>query len=423
MTKSRIPLAGRIVVVVIVLAALAWLVYQLPPVHQRLAWRLDFAAAYVRGVINPVQSLPTPQVVQAAVDGGEPTVTPPAATLTQPVLTATLPAPSPTPVATFTPTAIPESVQLPAPAYEKQGINNCGPATLSMYLHFYGWDGSQDDIAEVVKPIPEDRNVNVEELAYFARTTVGWLNFEYRVGGTTERLREFIAAGIPVMIEETFIMADDYWPNDDRWAGHYLLLTGYDDALGIFTAQDSYVTPDLRVSYTDLDHNWQSFNRVYIMVYRPEQEDTVRSILGDDWDPDTNRQNALDAAQKETETDPSNAFAWFNLGSNLVYFDRDNEAVKAYDQARRLGLPQRMLRYQFGPFLAYFHALRTDDLMTLTEYALKITPNSEEAMLWRGWGMYRLGKRDEAIELFKKAIEVHPGYQDALYALNYVNQN
>ena len=51
----------------------------------------------------------------------------------------------------------------------------------------------------------------------------------------------------------------------------------------------------------------------------------------------------------------------------------------SYDQARKLGLPQRMLRYQFGPFMAYFHTQRNDDLMTLTEYALKITPNSEEA--------------------------------------------
>jgi tetratricopeptide (TPR) repeat protein len=263
----------------------------------------------------------------------------------------------------------------------------------------------------------------VEELLYFVRTKVGWLNMEYRVGGNTDMIRRFIAAGIPVMIEETFIMAESYWPNDDRWAGHYLLVTGYDDSLGVFTTQDSFVGPNLRVSYHDLDHNWQSFNRVYLLVYRSEQEDTVKSILGPDWDRDANRQRAIDSDKKETEKDPLNAFSWFNLGTNLVYFDRANEAVAAYDQARKLGLPQRMLRYQFGPFLAYFHALRTDDLLTLTEYALKITPTSEEAMLWRGWGLYRLGKRDEAVALFQKALAAHPAYQDALYALNYVNQN
>ena len=168
----------------------------------------------------------------------------------------------------------------------------------------------------MVKPIPEDRNVNVEELAYFARTKVGWLNFEYRVGGTTDLLRKFLAAGVPVMIEETFIMAESYWPNDDRWAGHYLLVTGYDDSLGVFTAQDSFVGPNLRVSYQDLDHNWQSFNRVYIMVYRPDQEETVKSILGADWDRDTNRPNARATPQRKPEATPLIFFACFIRGTN-----------------------------------------------------------------------------------------------------------
>ena len=194
------------------------------------------------------------------------------------------------------------------------------------------------------------------------------------MGGNTDLLRRLIAAGIPVMIEETFIMAENYWPNDDRWAGHYLLVDGYDDTLGVFTAQDLFVGPNIRVSYQDLDHNWQSFNRVFILVYPPDQEETVKSILGEDWDPDANRQNALAAAQRETEESPTNPYAWFNLGTNLVYFDRYSDAAAAYDKARKLGLPQRMLRYQFGPFLAYFHSLRTDDLMTLTEYALKSPP-------------------------------------------------
>ena len=161
----------------------------------------------------------------------------------------------------------------------------------------------------------------------------------------------------------------------------------------MFISQDVFVGPNLPVSYQDLDKRWQTFNRVYILLFPPEQAATVQAILGDDWDAEQNRTNALERSRLETEKDPANAYAWFNLGTNLVYFDRYEEAAKAYDQARTVGLPQRMLRYQFGPFLAYFHALRTDDLMTLTEYALKITPTSEEAMLWRGWGLYRLGRK------------------------------
>jgi tetratricopeptide (TPR) repeat protein len=265
--------------------------------------------------------------------------------------------------------------------------------------------------------------VNVEELVYYVRNFSGWLNVEYRVGGDIDTLRSLLAAGVPVMIEEGFPIAESYWPNDDRWAGHYLLLTGYDDASQSFVTQDAFAGPDRWVSYQDLDRTWQQFNRVFIMVFLPEQTDTVKAVLGADWDPDVNRQNALTLSQQETVTDSQNAYAWFNLGTNQVYFERYKEAAMSYDKAREIGLPQRMLRYQFGPFIAYFHSLRTDDLLALTTYALGRTPNSEEALLWQGWGLFRKNDRVGALESFQKALEARPGYDDALYAINYVQSN
>ena len=67
MTKLRLPLAGRIAIFSAGIIVLALILYQVPAIHDRLSWRLDFASAYVRGVINPVEQLPTPRVVQAAV--------------------------------------------------------------------------------------------------------------------------------------------------------------------------------------------------------------------------------------------------------------------------------------------------------------------------------------------------------------------
>jgi tetratricopeptide (TPR) repeat protein len=301
-----------------------------------------------------------------------------------------------------------------------QEINNCGPASLAMYLDYYGWEGTQNSISDLIKPVPEDRNVNVEELVYYVRTQAGWLNAEFRVGGTIEMLKEFIAAGIPVIVEESFRFADRFWPNDDLWAAHYLLLTAYDDAAGVFTIQDSFHGPDRTISYSDLDKEWQIFNRVFVLVYLPSQQSTVQSILGPDWDVEVNRQRALETARQETQAYPENAYTWFNLGTNLVYFERYSEAAAAYDQARSLGLYQRMLRYQFGPFFAYFHAGRTDDLLALTEYALQRTPNAEEALLWNGWALVRKGETNRAAEQFRKALEANPNYQDAVYALDFV---
>jgi tetratricopeptide (TPR) repeat protein len=290
-------------------------------------------------------------------------------------------------------------------------------------LRYYGWEGNQDNIAQVVKPISEDRNVNPEELVYFVRTHAGWLSAEFRVGGDLQLLKQLIAAGFPVMIEESFYFDQPYWPNDDLWAAHYLLVTGYDDSAQTFTGQDSFHGPNQVVSYTTLDSYWQIFNRVYLLVYPPAQEEALKSILGNNWDPDLNRQHALEISQSETQAEPSNAFTWFNLGSNLVYFERYSEAASAYDTARTLGLPQRMLRYQFGPFFAYFHTTMTTELLAVTDYALERTPNSEEALLWHGWALYRMGKKLEAVADWQKALEYHPGYQDAQYAINFIAAN
>ena len=395
-------------------------IYFLPPVQDRLGWRVDFAMAYVRSVLNPIQPLPT-ALPATSLPMMETTQTVLRATPTQ-VKSAT-PSPAVSPTMPPSPTPLPENVQLPSPGYEKQDINNCGPASLAMYLRYYGWEGTQEDIASLLKPFREDRNVNVEELAYYVRTRAGWLNVQYRVGGDLDLLKEFLAAGIPVMIEETFYFDEPFWANDDLWAAHYQLLTGYDDAANQFIGQDSFHGPDLDIPYETLDEYWQAFNRVYILIYLPHQEALVKQILGEQWDADVNREHALQVAQEESRADPENAFAWFNLGTNLMYFERYIEATDAYDNARELGLPQRMLRYQFGPFIAYFHTGQMDDLVALTEYALQITPNAEEAWLWHGWAMYRQGDKLQAEADFRRALEENPNYLDAQYGLDFLQSN
>ena len=406
----------------VVLLLLVMIVFQIPAVQDRFGWRIDFAEAYLRGVVDPVEPLPKPkstmeEIAEALV---QPTYTPTPRPTEPPGATPTITSTTPP---TLTPTAIPARVELPAPAWEVQDLNNCGPATLAMYLRFYGWEGDQTTIASVVKPKKEDRNVNVEDLVAYMNTEVPGLEVQYRVGGDVELLKRLLAAGFPVMIEETFMMEESYWPNDDRWAGHYLLVTGYDDASQTFITQDSFAGSNIPASYEKLNGNWKAFNRVYILVYPSESRPVIQSILGKQWDVEKNRQHALDMAQEEVEADPGDSFAWFNQGTNLVFFEKYSQAAAAYDRAREAGLPQRMLRYQFGPFFAYFHVNRLDDLLELTEYALKRSPTSEEAMLWQGWAYYRKGEKERAMEWFSKALEARPDYTDAIYALNFVRDN
>ena len=412
----------KILLVLIGLTVLAAAIYQLPPVKRRFGWRVDFALVYLHNIFDPVGEMPTPLPRPQVVVTRRPTENPVAIALESPTSTP-MPTPQVTPTPTLSPTPIPQVVSLTPPKWEKQEPNNCGPTSLAMYLRYFSWEGDQATIAELIKPKEEDRNVNVEELDYYVRNRVGWLNFQYRVGGDLETLKKLLAAGLPVMIEESFILDQSYWPNDDRWAAHYQLLTGYDDARQIFTGQDSYVGPDQKIPYAKLDEYWQSFKRVYIVIYPRDKEEVVQSILGLHWDKDFNRHQAMLAAEADIQADDENPYAWFNLGTNLVYFDRYLEAADAYDKAIELGLPQRFLRYQFGPFMAYFHSGQLESLFALTDYALERTKNSEEALLWRGWAHYRQGKLADAITDFQQALQENPNYQDAQYALNFVYSN
>lgn len=423
-----------VIIFLLVCVVAGFALSRVPAIRSRLDWRIDLAMTAIRRQIQPVGELPTP--ISSGLPLPPPQVTTisltptPAATADSIVQTQPTPTTSPTSEPTPTRVPLPAQAVLTPPEIrpgDAQDWNNCGPATLALNLRYYGWGGDQHTISDVIKPIRADRNVNVEDLVYYVNDQASPLRAIFRVGGNLEQIKALLANGFPVMLEVGFVLPADAQgitgPSDDRWTGHYLFVTGYDDAQQRFIVQDVYEGGNHVVAYDEAEDRWQAFNRVYIVVYRPEQEADLQSLLGADWDARANRQNALDAAQADTLANPQNPYAWFNLGTNLVYFERYQEAANAYNRARQVGLPQRMLRYQFGPFLAYFHAGMVEELNVISDYALKVTPNSEEALLWKGWALYRLGQKEDALQSFRKALDARPGYEDASYAINFVSQN
>lgn len=374
-------------------------------VPRSLEWRIDAAISSLRCAVYGCDTLPAPNVEITSITAPTP----------QPTMTG-----FPTPVPSPTPFPLPEEVLLPAPPWVKQDWNNCGPATLSLALQFYGWGGDQFDIADVVKPFRGDRNVNIEELVYFVRTQAGWLDGVYRVGGDIDTLRRFIAAGYPVIVEKGIVIESD--GPDGGWAGHYLLLTGYDDERGAFLSQDTYNGADRWISYEVLTEEWEAFNYIYLVIFPVADREAIHTLLGGALDEDENRRHALEMAQQALEQNPDDAFAWFNLGTNLLYFERYEEAAVAYENALALGLPWRFLRYQFGPYITYFNLGRFNDLLDLTNATLELTTNAEESLLWRGWARVMLNDTAGGVEDFRAALEINPLYHDALYALEYLGE-
>lgn len=317
------------------------------------------------------------------------------------------------------------STILPTPEFDTRGDyqdwNNCGPATLALALRFWGWQGDQFTISDVIRPVRQDKNVNMVEMADYVNQLPDNLKAEIRVGGDLLMLKRLIAAGFPVVIEESFKLEKAAWPGDDLWAGHYLMLTGFDDQTSLFVTQDSYYGPDRLVGYAEVESAWQSFNNVYLVVFPEERMHNIQNLLGDDWQVDDNLRRTAKSLQIQINNNQGNAFIWFNLGTSLGQLGDYESAAAAFRYARQLGLPQRMLRYQFDPLIAAYETRDQKDLSQLADFALQITPESEEALLWKGWSLVLKRKNQDAAYFFKKALDAHPGYQDAKNALQTVN--
>ena len=97
-------------------------------------------------------------------------------------------------------------------------------------------------------------------------------------------------------------------------------------------------------------------------------------------------------------------------------------AVGAFDEARRIGLPLRMLWYQFEPFEAYLDAGRYDDVVQLGYATAYSASGHEEAYFYEGLGYLGKGMDDMAVSRWRQALEYNPNYEPAADALEMLLQ-
>ena len=409
--------------------------YNLPPIHSRLAWRVDNLRTQVKYYFNP----PDEAIFQ------------PSAPIT-PALSATQ-TPSPIPEKTFTPlptltptiipTALPEEVDLEGVVYVDQHNrwNYCGPANLTMALNFWGWEGTRDDVAKAIKPgVAEvkdfiqagktDKNVMPYEMVDFVNEQTEFHALS-RQGGNENLLKNFVAAGIPVMVEKGYYEAD--YTGKVAWLGHYQFVTGYNDQEAYFIVQDTYNDgPDFHIDYDHFKEGWRSFNYIFIVVYPTERTQDVVNLLGLWHDESWARQHALEIATEEENQLEDNDlfFAIFNQGTSLVKLQRYAEAAAAYDRAfalyAELGQddtqrPYRIIWYQTGPYFAYYHTGRYQDVINLADNTLNETisqPTLEESLYWRALAEYALGDYESAYADMLETVRLNPNFSPGLYYLS-----
>jgi hypothetical protein len=424
MHNQKFVKALMIFSIVIGTMALILAVYFLPPVHERLSWRVASLRTRVVHFFNPPGDAvfsPGQQDQMAAIVNRTMTAIAPQETPSLvPTLTPTnlvSPTPSITPTFTPTPTPLPEAVSLAGVMHEYQKMNNCGPATLSMALSYWGWKGSQDVTRPWIRAHPDDRNVMPYEMVNAVRENAG-LGALMRWGGDEEMLKGLVAAGFPVIVERDM---GDVRPNEG-WTGHYIVITGYDDALSQYITQDSYRGPDITLTYENHYRYWRAFNHVYVVIYPLEREAEVLGILGPHADEAYNLQHAAEKAQAAIPTLEGRDlfFAYFNYGTSLVNLGDYFGAAQAYDTAYSEiyptipseARPWRLLWYQTGPYFAYYYTGRYQDVVNLADFTLEKTNvrEIEETWVWRGRARLALGDVEGAVEDFREALKYHPGW-------------
>lgn len=432
----------RLFLVIGLLAAMLTAIALLPPILRKMPTR------YAMRLPEPLQALALPADPTPIL----PTVAAPVAAagllardLPPPAVFTTPPAPphvdaggvvvSPTgqPVETPTPPAPPTATPWPVPATARmtgfthvyQEWNNCGPATMVMALTYFGHTRSQRDLAGILRPNQEDRNVTPGEMAEFVNTQEG-LRSVARVNGDLNLLKRLLANDIPVIIEIGLDPPGEYrWLG---WYGHYLLPVAYDDTAGQVWVYDSWLgtsevpqtnaDPNGRVlSYEELETYWAQFNRSYIVLYGPDQEALVTQLLGGALDDAVMWRDTLNRAQIDASRDGGNAFYWFNLGTSYNALGQYDKAAVAFDQALAIGLPWRMLWYQFGPYEAYYQTGRYDDVIFLADTTLKERPYFEESYYYLGLAQAALGDIAAARDNLMKATAFNPNFTPAEQAL------
>lgn len=423
-----------------------------------LAERSPFLSGILEGVMDQVApvatALPAPQTASAsepAVDISqllneepanvsvtlEPTATdiPTAEPTSEPEATETI-IPTATSEPTATPTATPEPSPEPLPervlldgmGVIRQTFNNCGPANLTQILNFHQYNVSQEDVRLQLKPNSEDRNVSPWQIQDFVNDKTPYRAIA-RSNGTIDMLKQFIAADLPVVVEK------GYFLQESGWWGHYLTLYGYDDAVQEFRTQDSYLGPwdgsGRPAKYDDIEEYWQHFNYTFYVVYEPSQEESVHNILGTEMlDDFTMWQLAAVRADQETRDNPDNPYALFNLGTALTRMGEltgeeqyYQGGAQAFDQALQIGLPPRMLWYQFRPYYAYLKVGRFDDVIALADATLETQGgrNVEETYWHKGHALLAKGDLVGARTAYQEALAVNPNFGPAQISLDYVN--
>ncbi|MFN8484988.1 MAG: C39 family peptidase [Anaerolineae bacterium] len=226
----------------------------------------------------------------------------------------------------ITPRPAPAAYSLGQLKHSVQTLNNCGPASVVAVLDYYGFDISQGEARQVLRPYADSRGMGWQVIApYVAKFG---LETKPRINGNDDIVKALVANDIPVIVLQNV--------SESYRVGHYRVVQGYDDRAGVFYVDDSLLGSNLAIPYASFDARWDSltysWNR-YIPIYRPDQAPLVAAILGPDFTDVGMYSRVLPELQAAVKDNPSDRMAWSRLVEALAGAERYQEALTALDNS------------------------------------------------------------------------------------------
>ena len=295
--------------------------------------------------------------------------------------------------------------------------NNCGPASLSMALSYFGIQESQAALGQVLRPYQnpngdnDDKDVTLDALAGEART-LGLLAYS-RPNGSIQLLKRFVANGMPVIAETTMTIADDI--------GHYRVVKGFDDAAGTILQDDSMQGHNIQFSYADFDAMWKKYNYEYLVLVPKAKQALAEAILGSDLNEKVAWQQTVLMDEAALVQNPDDVDSRFNLSVALYYAGAYKQSVDQFEKVQN-ELPFRTLWYQIEPIEAYYALGDYGQVFTTTDSILNNGNRAfSQLYILRGEIDKKEGHLAAAKAEFEKAVYYNTNLKAAQDALRSVS--
>ena len=210
-----------------------------------------------------------------------------------------------------------------------QSLNNCGPASVVMVLSTFGITADQEVARLALRGPDWRRGMSPVGVDPWVNELYG-LHAVWRNNGTNALMKTLISNGFAPMVTQW--MED---PSVSRIA-HWRSVVGYDDGKGVFYSNDPMRGRYVPLQYEWFDKVWQPFSYRYLVVYRPEDEALLRTIIGDQWSDRVMRDAYYERARTEAaiRRDAASMLAYGEASYQDGHFD---EAVAAFQQGLALG--------------------------------------------------------------------------------------